>query len=471
VLCVFLDERCFARAVDRGDVAWKPGSETLDAFARREVEAPLDSGFVFLSWPPAQRVFGERIEAAEAEIRRVLRERQGSLVTEGYFGRAWIRNVAVNAVAPTRFWSLRFQPGAVVIAASGPRLEHAIPDIRRYRERFALWALPSALLPLRSAGIAPDLVVLTDPGFYAGCHLEPLRELPGTPVLMPLTAARGTWRVAARPVLIQQDFALERSAVARAGLPASPLEPNGTVAGTAIAFAERHGMQPVFTAGLDLCTEDIHTHARPQVLDRYLQRKEGRLSPELTARYTRIRGMRRLHGRSYASSALETYTEWFRRQAGAGTGEDPPCRLFPSPVQLPFPKCSPEALAEQRPARQELRAEPTPGRAERNEAIRRLLGELDEIVERSFSLLREQLPDSPEDAASELKLLRALDLPRVLRARRAIRRGEEDEARREASELERDAHRFLADLRGRMARAAEEQFGKAQAEGTDERTE
>ena len=76
----------------------------------------------------------------------------------------------------------------VFIAASGPSLKESFPFLKRYSDRIILAALPSSLRALKSESIIPDLVIHTDPGFWAKEHLKYLPDKK-IPIIMPLTSA------------------------------------------------------------------------------------------------------------------------------------------------------------------------------------------------------------------------------------------------------------------------------------------
>jgi hypothetical protein len=223
-------------------------------------------------------------------------------VTTAALGRRWFRNAFRNFL----LWEDRFlrPPAAerpVLVAASGPSLERALPLIEAWRDRFSLWALPSSLLALATAGLQPDLVVLTDPGYYAAAHLHPVARLEPA-VAMPLTGATGTWRVRARILPLSQGTFFERTLCALRGLRPVGLPSFGTVAASAFQLARVLGSPAVVFAGLDLSHLDVRTHVRPNVFDYFLEDRAGRLSPYLHRLFARA---------ALGGSALATYSGWF----------------------------------------------------------------------------------------------------------------------------------------------------------------
>jgi hypothetical protein len=228
----------------------------------------------------------------------------------------------------------------ICITASGPSLEEALPLVASYRDRFRLWALPSSLLALKAAGVRPDLVVLTDPGYYAIAHVHPAAELQ-LEVAMPLTAACGVWRVGASVMPLSQGTFFERALCNLRMLHPFALPSYGTVAASALELARRLGAREVLFAGLDLVHRDLRSHARPNVFDQFMNDGVHRCSPFQHRLFARQAALAGEHGRAGAhdsrprrsSPALDTYAGWF---AGLGASFGPALlRLLPTEVELP----------------------------------------------------------------------------------------------------------------------------------------
>jgi hypothetical protein len=317
----------------RGPQGWSPASgEPLLDFLRRCL--PSAEGLAILEWPASARLFPQASLEARRRTAQVLRELRGGLATTAAVGRRWLRNCLDNFLSIDRALAASPPPSAlpVLIAASGPSLQGALPALQRLRERIELWALPSAAECLRAHGLAPDLIVLTDPGWYALAHLLPLASA-AIPVAMPLSAAAGAWRFAGGVLLLGQDAAYENSLLAAAGYPAWVVPPHGTVAATALELALRRSARQVILAGLDLCFQDLLGHARPNLFERALEAESDRLQPLHQRRFAWAlsQAPRRLAAGARTGLALETYAGWF-----AGRSADPRLyRLLPSAVPLP----------------------------------------------------------------------------------------------------------------------------------------
>ena len=124
----------------------------------------------------------------------------------------------------------------MVIAAAGPSLEESLGTLVQNRPAFFLIALPSALTALAEHGIWPDLLVITDPGYYSGVHLAPAarRRLK---VAMPYTAVRDASRCASQIVLLNQGTFLEDAVLTSSAIPHLKIDQAGTVAATGAVCA------------------------------------------------------------------------------------------------------------------------------------------------------------------------------------------------------------------------------------------
>ena len=322
-----------AELAARGQPGWSPSAGgTLLDFLRRAL--PEAEGLLVLEWPASARLFPQSSLEARRQTAQLLRELRGGLATTAAVGRRWLANCLNNFLGIDRVLCAAppesLQP--ILIAASGPSLAAALPALGRLRERFQLWALPSAVECLLAHGLVPDLAVLTDPGYYGLAHLFALRAA-GTSLAMPLSAAAGSWSLRAGVQLLAQEAPYEQALLAAADYPAPIVPPQGTVAATAMELALRRTRGQVIFAGLDLCFQDLLGHARPNLFESTLESGSDRLQPLHHRRFTWVQAQapRRLPGSARTGLALETYAGWFASRA-----PDPRLyRLLPSGVALP----------------------------------------------------------------------------------------------------------------------------------------
>lgn len=325
---------------------WHPGSDTGVGEFLRERIGELDiEGLRVLEWPPSSRLFPRQSRAANEALQQILRELNGSIVTTMAAGKLWVRNCVSNFLfleGPLQ--GVPCSAGrAVVIAASGPSLEESAPALRGVRGAIDIWALPSCAPFLRQAQLDPDLIIMTDPGFHAVGHLRHA-PLP-CPVAMPLSAARGLWDLSAAakgstaplPYLIAQPGLLEAELLQASGYSGPVIAPHGTVAATALDLARAASSGPIIFAGLDLCTNDIISHARPNEFEVSFQPRVNRTSPfdSLLYGWSADRNAIRVPGSrsARASVSLQTYAGWLGRDRSVR--HSPVFRLNPSAVTLP----------------------------------------------------------------------------------------------------------------------------------------
>jgi hypothetical protein len=326
---VFLDPYLFDHAFYRTAAAWQPESAmSLGDFLSRSVGELELLGMVVVEWEPSLRAFGTQAERARRDLKRVIEIHHGSIGTTAHFGRRWLRNCVHNYLELDTVAPFGQGHGTLVVAAAGPTLEHALPTLRSMRSLYRLWALPSAIEPLMAGGVLPDLVILTDPGYYSLLHLEGLRHR-RVPVAMPLTAVRGASRFASELVLLHQGSYVESLFLASTPQPHTRVPPNGTVAGTALQLASSW-LGPVVFSGLDFAPQDIKTHARPNAFEPIIEGGAARTSPTHSRHYARA--FRSSLESDSGVSPLTTYAAWFSQ--AASTSPVSLYRLNPSEVVI-----------------------------------------------------------------------------------------------------------------------------------------
>jgi hypothetical protein len=380
----------------------------------------------------------------------VLQELNGSFATTMGAGRLWIRNTIANFLAFDGV--LEGAPCAadrpILLAAPGPSLERSVEAIRGCRDRVDLWALPSSALFLADAGLSIDLLVMTDPGYYAMHHLHFSSARP--PIAMPLSAARGAWRCTAeRPFFFAQPVFFEQALLAAAGLSSPLIAPHGTVAATAIDLARAFTRAPVIVAGLDMCMRDIASHARPNAFDRLLHLQASRTAPHYSLTYHRAAGQRSepLAGAAGArtSPSLRTYAGWFDEQTET-PGSPRLYRLHSSTVSLRgFRDIAledlPRVLPPRSPAAGGPRFHPFAGYPDRTARTRIVNAMLSRWKESFVAAERERLAP-PSDV---LPLAYYIEPQLLLEARRQARRGSSD-ARSTAEKLLSGCVSFIQEL-------------------------
>jgi len=221
--------------------------------------------------------------------------------------------------------------------------------LRLFRNRFVLIALSSALRTLGYHDIRPDMIVTTDPGGYAGFHLD-LSGFMDIPVAMPLTGCRGVWKWNSPVLVINQGSLTERTFVESLSIPAIDIPQNGTVAGTALILSRRLTSGPIVLAGLDMAELDTQTHSRPHAFDLFSIDLTNRINPAHSSSFinSRKRTTEVPGGHGWRTSLpLSTYASWFGSVGRGSVDRNGVFRLNPSPIAMEgLPTVTGSGLAE-----------------------------------------------------------------------------------------------------------------------------
>jgi hypothetical protein len=285
---------------------------------------------LFLPWEASERAFPQESKLAWDGIRTAVLKARDVLATREFFAERWLKNIvrfclSLDTGALLRQDSApqksRARDFPAVIAASGPSLEQSIPYLANLRKRFFLIAASSALAPLASRGISPDLCITTDGGFWAK---ELLSSYPGAVAATAESALPARlFRTNAILPLSYNENAVEDAIVKRLDIHALSVRRNGTVSGTALSLARAISDGPVFFCGLDLGVSTGYQHARPHAREMRERTADTRVSP-LSARQA-VSGFN-------AKGQLDIYRNWFSAQSFfADAPQAPVFRIVPAP--------------------------------------------------------------------------------------------------------------------------------------------
>ena len=342
ILCFFFDPVLLAYCTKKLGDRMPPGmlvsgdtpSPVRGFLSGHIAESDLE-GLVFLEWPPSVREYPVQGRCVRNTLSQTVREINGSLVTTRFFGKRWIFNTFRNFNTIETFIIPARRSSPVLVTGSGPSLSDSLKLIQSRRGRLFVLALSSSLRTLLSAGIQPDAVISTDPGFWASVLLRDLGDK-STPVLSPLSASLPHPAVETSPiVLLNQDTFFENSLLEHTRLPFLLIPPEGTVAATAVKAALELTCGPVITAGFDFCYRDIFLHARPHAFDLLDETASLRTDTLLSRVFRKAfdSSAETLPGGSRRSLPLKTYAGWFSRQIRPAASRV--YRLLPSEVDIP----------------------------------------------------------------------------------------------------------------------------------------
>lgn len=203
-------------------------------------------------------------------ISHVVRLIRSDLATVGYFGRKWI----TNSIANTLFYNRSAYPQklsdyVVCIVGSGPTLSETVHTLSMIQHSVLIFSLPSALPCLYAHGVAVDMVVSTDGGFWATKHFAECARRRVPRVAMPLTATRELYKYRPSAVIFNQQFCIERELVTLFHPHAPTLHAYGTVAASAAELAIALQAQQVLLFGIDGGYIDGMLHCRPHSFQSY----------------------------------------------------------------------------------------------------------------------------------------------------------------------------------------------------------
>ncbi len=338
LICIYYATTLFNKSFYKGDLNWHPELEpnVLDFFYKHIAELDLE-GLEYIEWPPSSLVYKESSQITHTSLQQVLRELSGSLITTVGAGKLWLKNTFFNFLCLDNI--VGGKPCAdnlpLVIIASGPSLEQSYPILKKYRHKLVLWALPSALKFCRAHELVPDVVIVTDPGYYSTYHFHGNYSSELT-VAMPLSASRGLWHQKGKIFLFTQPNYFEQTVLTRVNMGFPSIPPNGTVAGSALELALKFTKEQIIITGLDLCYRDIFSHVRPNTFNDVLHYSSQRFSPYLSNLYLwslKTAPVKIKKQLCRTSQAYYTYSGWF--SALPHTVKQRIFRINPSALPLP----------------------------------------------------------------------------------------------------------------------------------------
>jgi hypothetical protein len=336
-ITIFYSDKLYTFCKIKGSAAWHPSfRNSLENFLINQLNEFDLEGLHVVEWPVAASVFPEMSQTAKSTISQVIKELRGNLLTTIGMGKLWIRNSFYNCLHINSVYSGNPFPvnRPVVITASGPTLEETLTFLKSLRQHLFIVALPSSTPCLNANGIYPDMIIMTDPGYYSLYHLQWIKKK-SVRLFMPLSAAAGIWRMPFKIFLFSQPAFFEEVLLSKLNLSVPSIPPQGTVAATAVQHALSMSDAPVILCGLDLCYDDIRAHARPDAFDVLLAVTASRFDPFYSQKYKRaflFAPMVRKKLKIRTSLTLSTYEGWFSH-CDAETKKKI-IRFRPSPIQL-----------------------------------------------------------------------------------------------------------------------------------------
>ncbi len=281
-------------------------SETLFSYLGEE---PAFTS-LFLSWTPSEKVWQYESSMVWKAIKLYMNKARDVIGTRNYFNKRWLKNTIKFFALTENHVGTPVQQKPIVICASGPTLQAALPVLAHYRHSYFLLCLSSALNALTNTNIIPDAVLSTDGGWWATQHLKPLitdTRLQNVPLWVTSESAVPAELLAKHPIqYISYGDPFELwllSAIEGRTSTFYPLSGlrNGTVSGTALSLASALTTDMVYFCGLDLKSARGHQHTQPNCLEVQDSCTDCRTLPTET----------RITPKTFSSGSLSLYRNWF----------------------------------------------------------------------------------------------------------------------------------------------------------------
>ncbi|MBN2441689.1 MAG: DUF115 domain-containing protein [Spirochaetales bacterium] len=337
IILLFYKKELFDLSTHKGKIFWHPDlNKDIDTFLHESLSELDIEGLQTIEWPAGASLFPEISKQVHSSLSQIIKEKRGTIVTSIAMGRLWIKNSFYNFIHINDIYTGNPFPhnNPVVLAASGPSLEKSIHLLKKWRNKVYIIALPSAVTCLLSHDIKPDIIVMTDPGYYSMHHLQ-WAQFSSTAIFMPLSGATGIGKTGLKVVYFSQPNFFEKLLLEKTNFPYPSFPPKGTVAATALEIALFFSMSEIIIAGLDLCFTDIVSHARPHPFDTLFTITDHRCSPFYSRKFERAHHFApeyNHHNKTRTSLALKTYQGWFQSLPPHQTRRL--IRLNPSPVEM-----------------------------------------------------------------------------------------------------------------------------------------
>jgi len=234
-----------------------------------------------------------------------------------------IRNVpAIASGGDVRALTNAFKGIPAVIAAAGPSLDAAMPELQRMAGRGLLIAVDTALRPMLDAGINPQLVTALDPSLLNARHFQMLAECPDTW----LVAESALDRSAAAP-FDQRTFWLRVAKhhpwpwLNACGVEVGQIDVWGSVLTGAFSLAYVAGCDPIIFVGADLAFTGGRPYCRGTTyeFDWAWSASVGRTLEQAWQNHidsTKPHASVDLHGgQTVSSGSLESFRDWIVSRA------------------------------------------------------------------------------------------------------------------------------------------------------------
>jgi hypothetical protein len=211
---------------------------------------------------------GEGVARATKVLKQVLFDARANADARRRLAPRYLTNVLRNIPAIAAGQNLNTLEGAhksvpAVIAAAGPSLDAAIPELRGLRDRAVVFACDTALRPLLIGGITPQYVVGIDPSPLNARHFLSLPECSGTQLICDLALDRQATAIfEGRTFWFRVADHHPGPWLASLGLDVEKVDVWGSVLTAAFQAACIAGCDPIVFVGADLSFTGGRSYAR-----------------------------------------------------------------------------------------------------------------------------------------------------------------------------------------------------------------
>lgn len=259
----------------------------------------------FLCWPVSQKLFPEEIKKIYSVYKEAFEEAKSLIITRQYFEKKWFINAFQNIKYLNKYSSFNKKIDVpIVIAASGPSLEQALPAIKKNLANIFLICLSSAVSVLYKNQIIPDLILSSDGGFWAGQHLKKL-SISQNIIALPLEAFCPK-NITHNNIILPLYYTdgLTKDFFNLCNINALTAQRNGTVSGTALELAQFLTDKAIYFCGLDLSSSNGFQHTQPNEIELNNSIHDYKLSSQ----------EERISKSQYNTYSLSIYRNWFCKQ-------------------------------------------------------------------------------------------------------------------------------------------------------------
>lgn len=258
---------------------------------------------------------------------KFFRRKDVNIATLSRFEKIWTINLISNIPELIQFVPVSklfdiAQELPILICGAGPGLYDSLIDIQRYRDRFLLIAVDTALNILVHANIEPDLIFSVDPQALNSNYLH-CYQGKGAIVFDP-TSSYHTLRLSKsleKGFVTSSPFPLIQLLSENCPIEIGSIEYGGSVSTNSASLAELMKAEDTYFVGQDLSFTGGFAHCKGAILEERLNYKESRFFRREKHNYLQLHALPQIKVKSYSGETLITnekmviFRRWFEDRA------------------------------------------------------------------------------------------------------------------------------------------------------------